>query len=192
MDPITAFSLVCGIIQLVDFSSEVMKKCRELYKDGASSENKDLEEMATHLTSLCTNLDLTTQEDMEELLDLGSKCSQTAQELAAALQKLKVDGPQRKRQVFGKAIKAIGMKNALKDIQKRLGDYQKLLDSRILVDLRFVHHHCLHLFLEGSPLLCLTCEDPSDNPNSFLAKFAFVWRHLGRVESVSYGYWLTQ
>ncbi len=104
MDPLTAFSLVCGIVQLVDFSTEVVEKCRELCKDGTSSENKDLEEMATQLTGLYTNLDLTTQEDTEELLDLGSKCSQTAQELVTALQKLKVDGPQRKPQVFGKAI----------------------------------------------------------------------------------------
>ncbi len=185
MDPFTAFSLVCGIVQLVDFSTEVVEKCRELYKDGASSENKDLEKMATQLTGLCTNLDLTTQEDTEELLHLGSKCSQTAQELVTALQKLKVGGPQRKRQVVGKAFKAIGMKSALNDIQKRLGGYQKLLDSRILVDLRFVDHYSVPRRIH------LTFEDPSDNPHPFRIEFAIICRALGRVKGVSQGYWLT-
>ena len=57
------------------------------------------------------------------------------------LQKLKVNEPNRKRKVVGKALKIMLRKGAIEDIRKRLRDYQKVLDSRILVDLRCVHHH---------------------------------------------------
>lgn len=30
MDPLTAFSLACGVIQVVDLSTKIVVKCREL------------------------------------------------------------------------------------------------------------------------------------------------------------------
>lgn len=39
MDPITAFSLACGVIQVVDFSLNVVGKCREIYRDGTTTEH---------------------------------------------------------------------------------------------------------------------------------------------------------
>lgn len=39
MDPFTAFSLACGVIQVVDFSTKLVGKCREVYRDGTSTEN---------------------------------------------------------------------------------------------------------------------------------------------------------
>ena len=140
MDPYVAFSLVCGIIQLVDFSTRVVKKCHELYRDGVSSENKEAEEMASHLTDLRAKLDFTNESVGEDLLDLGSKCSSTAEDLVAELEKLKVDGRHRKRQSLSVSFKAVLKRNSMDKIQKRLEEYQKLLDSRILVDLRFVCH----------------------------------------------------
>jgi len=138
VDPLTAFSLACGIIQVVDFSTKAVKKCRELYKDGSLSENEDVEEMATHLTGLRTRLILPSQSNEDELLDLGEKCSDTAQALIVELQTLKVNGPYKKRQVIRKSIKALWKKGAIDESQKRLDDYRKLLDSRVLIDLRCV------------------------------------------------------
>ena len=156
MDPFSAFSLVCGIIQVVDFSTKVAKKCRDLYKDGALSQNTEVEEMAKHLRDLRTDLDLTNRNDPDELLELGSKCSDTAQDLIVELQKLKVTEPNRKRKVVGKALKIMMKKGAIDDIRKRLGDYQRVLDSRILVDLRSVHHHSLSASdLSDSSRMCL-------------------------------------
>lgn len=159
MDPFSAFSLACGIIQIIDFSTEVAKKCRDLYKDGASSENAGVEEMAKHLTHLRTDLDLTERNSPDELLELGSKCSATAQEIIVELQKLKVNEPNRKRKVVGKALKIMLRKGAIEDIRKRLADYQKVLDSRLLVDLRCVHHHSLYasdLSYSLSVFFCIT------------------------------------
>lgn len=143
MDPLSAFSLLCGIIQVIDSSIGVAKKCRDLYKDGASSETTEVEEMAKHLTNLRTDLDLTERNDPGDLCELGSQCSDTAQELIVELQKLKINEPNRKRKVVGKALKIMLRKGAIEDIRKRLEDYQKVLDSRILVDLRCVQYHSL-------------------------------------------------
>ena len=139
MDPSAAFSLVCGIIQVIDFSTKVVKKCHELYREGVLSENKEAEEMANHLTDLRAKLEFPDESVDKDLLDLGSKCSSTAKDLVAELEKLKVDERHRKRQSLNKSFKAIWKKNSMEKIQKRLEGYQKLLDSRILVDLRFVH-----------------------------------------------------
>lgn len=143
MDPLSAFSLTCGVIQVIDFSTKAAKKCHELYRDGASSDNKEIEDMAKYLTGLRTNLDLTDGGGVDNLLDLGSKCSTTAEELVAELEKMRVDGPRRKRQAVKKTFKAMLKRNPIDDIQKRLEEYRKLLDSTILVDLRFVHHQSL-------------------------------------------------
>ena len=140
MDPTVAFSLVCGIIQIIDYSTKVVRKCHELYRDGVSSENKEAEEMANHLTDLCAKLDSKDENVGKDLLDLGSKCSSTAQELVAELEKLRINGPHRKRQSLNKSFKAMLKRNDMEKIQKRLEGYEKLLDSRILVDLRFVHY----------------------------------------------------
>ena len=52
MDPLTAFSLACGVIQVVDFSIKVTSKCRELYKYGALESNKEIESMSEYLTDI--------------------------------------------------------------------------------------------------------------------------------------------
>ncbi len=138
MDPLSAFSLACGVIQVVDFSTKVVKRLRELYKDGSLSQNEEAEEMATQLTQLQTNLNLPNHRDQaqDELLKLGEKCSATAKDLVTELQKLKISGPHRKGQAFQKTIKTIWKKTAIDDIQKRLDDYRKLLDHRVLIDIR--------------------------------------------------------
>ena len=81
MDPLTAFSLACGVIQVIDFSTELAKRCRQLYKDGTLSQNKEAEEMARHLTQLRTSLNLPNHPDQDELLNLSEKCSATAEDL---------------------------------------------------------------------------------------------------------------
>ena len=49
MDPLTAFSLAAGILQVVDFSFQALRKCRELYKDGSLAGNKNAKEVAQYL-----------------------------------------------------------------------------------------------------------------------------------------------
>ena len=149
MDPLTAFSLTCGVIQVVDFSTKVVVKCRQIYKYGATFENEEIESMAGHLTALATELKLpnTIQNpgsanqqyrDDQELLKLAERCSETATELISELQKLSIQGRQRKRDAFRMAVKVVWKKDATENIQKRLEWYRRTLDTQILVTLRSV------------------------------------------------------
>lgn len=149
MDPLTAFSLACGVIQVVDFSTKVVVKCQEIYRDGASSEDKDIESMAKHLTDLSIELDPANRvvkpesmpqiyNDDQDLRKLAQQCSETAKELIAEVQKLSIQGQPRKRDVLRKSVKAIWKKKAMEDIERRLEHYRRTLDTRILINLRFV------------------------------------------------------
>lgn len=149
MDPLTAFSLTCGVIQVVDFSTKIVVRCRQIYKDGATSENKEIESMAEHLTDLATNLKLPSilqnpgsanqpYHDDQELLRLAEQCSEIATELIDEVQKLSIQGRQRKRDAFRTAVKVVWKKDATENIQKRLERYRQTLDTRILISLRSV------------------------------------------------------
>ena len=149
MDPLTAFSLTCGVIQVIDFSTKIVMRCRQIYKDGATSENKDIESMAEHLTGLATDLKVPSPIrdpefanqlylDDQELLKLAGQCSETATELISELQKLGIQGRQRKRDAFRMAVKGVWKGDATEAIQKRLERHRQTLDSRILISLRSV------------------------------------------------------
>ena len=149
MDPLTAFSLACGVIQVVDFSTKVVVKCREIYKDGASSENKEIESLAKHLKDVYMELDSANavvkpgpmfqlHRDDQDLQKLAQQCSETAKELITQLQKLKIQGQPRKRDVLRRTVKVVWKKSAIEDIERRLEHYRRTLDTRILINLRFV------------------------------------------------------
>jgi hypothetical protein len=55
MDPITAFGLAAGVLQVVDFSFKALSKCRELYQDGSLTEHKSTEEIAKQLGKYSRN-----------------------------------------------------------------------------------------------------------------------------------------
>lgn len=98
MDPLAAFSLACGVIQVVDFCTNILAKSRQLYIDGASSENMEIESMATQLTGLSTKLKIASivpspgptlqlYHDDQDLRKLAQRCSETATEVLTELPK---------------------------------------------------------------------------------------------------------
>ena len=149
MDPLTAFSLTCGVIQVVDFSTKIVGKCRQIYKYGVSSEYKEIESTTRHLMDLTADLELPSTiqspgsapqlyHDDQELLKLAQQCSGTAIELINELKELSMQGRHRKRDALRKAVKGAWKHSAIEDIQKRLEQYRRTLDTRILMNLRFV------------------------------------------------------
>jgi hypothetical protein len=52
MDPISAFSLAAGIIQVVDFATRLLSTANELYHDGSTVRNSDITSVADDLSSL--------------------------------------------------------------------------------------------------------------------------------------------
>ena len=147
MDPLTAFSLVCGVIQVVDFGTKTLIKCKEIYKGGSSSEYQKLEDLTKNLVDVRSELDLPRvhqtggsfdKPDEQSLLELASRCSATADQLIEKLHSLKIEGPHKKRQAVLKTGKLLWEKSEIQEIQKRLDGYRDALDTEILINLRYV------------------------------------------------------
>ena len=149
MDPLTALSLACNVIQVIDFSAKIVTKCKELYIDGASAKNKEIESMAKYLANISTDLRIPEtfrsadsaqqecQED-EKILELAQQYSETANELICELQKLAIKGTRRKRDAVLKAVKETWNKTIIEGIEHRLEQHRKTLNTLILIDLRYV------------------------------------------------------
>ena len=153
MDPLSAFSLTCNIIQVVDFGSKALAMCKEIYDRGTLSEYQDLEETTKHLIDLRRSLGLSgggntpsrlgsaqilpQQDDL--LMKVAKQCSETAEQLVKRLQKFSVAGPRhKKRQAISKAFKAMWKGGDIQQLQRQLDAHQKALDTRILIGLRYV------------------------------------------------------
>ncbi|KAL8829623.1 MAG: hypothetical protein Q9191_001916, partial [Dirinaria sp. TL-2023a] len=128
MDPITAFSIACGIIQILDFSTKVVSKCREIYKDGSTSEHAQLRAMAEHLTSLQSEGTRITQTTScgqtgfsasdKELMILAQQCSTIAGTLVDELQSLEANVSHSYRQALKLMMKAMKKKSKIERLQK--------------------------------------------------------------------------
>ena len=146
MDSLTAFSLACRVIQVVELSMEMLSKSREILKNGSLDENKEIDSMINHLTNLRAGLNLPTTpssrentqqffDDEKTLKDLAMKCSETSHELITELHSFRIQNPHSKQPSWPKLK---WKKGIIEDIQKKLDRYQKILDTRILVNLRSV------------------------------------------------------
>lgn len=49
MDPVTAFSLAAGVLQVVDLSLKALSTCKEIYTDGSLAKNREIEELTKDL-----------------------------------------------------------------------------------------------------------------------------------------------
>ena len=146
MDPLTAFSLACGVIQVVDFSAKTLSKCKELYHQGSLSEYQELEDLTNHLVDVRDELELTTVKqnsadlraaEDQSLLEVAGQCSKTAEDLVEKFRSLKIEGSHKKRQAVLKTVKLLWEKGELRDTQRRLDGYRNVLDTRILINLRY-------------------------------------------------------
>lgn len=56
MDPLSAFTLVCGIIQVVDFSAKLISTAQEVYEQGSTKAIKELAEQTSHMDQVLSDL----------------------------------------------------------------------------------------------------------------------------------------
>jgi hypothetical protein len=49
MDPVTAFSLAAGVLQVIDLSFKALSKCKEMYKDGSLAQHRDAKTFTEYL-----------------------------------------------------------------------------------------------------------------------------------------------
>jgi hypothetical protein len=138
MDPITAVSLVGAIVQFVDFSSKILSKTTELYRSSRSAlaENVDIETITADLAKLNTRLKQSITASDRDLQALCDACGGLAEQLLAALAKVKVDSKGQKWQSLRKALRSIWSKEKIKELEERLASFRAELNLRITVNIR--------------------------------------------------------
>ena len=140
MDPVSVFSMVSGVISVLDFSKEAIVICQELVKDGSLSKHNSLQKMADSLDSAIVELDGplddcpsgSSRED-KVLVDLCHKCRDTASVIRRQLIKLKRDGGI--LDAIKKTIQTMRKSEFIENKKKELDGYERVLNTRILVRL---------------------------------------------------------
>ena len=153
MDPVTGIGLAASVIQLLNFSIQAVITCRELYEQGSVKEHRDLDYTTCHLASLTRSLQQSLQSsgtrsrtlsrEEKDLLDLGRKCEDCANELQRELSKLKIRKHASTLEAARLAVRAILKRSTINKIQKDLEKCQSTLEISLLSRLRSVLHPVL-------------------------------------------------
>ena len=148
MEALAALSLVCNILQLVDAAGKAYNVCHEIHTLGASTEDQRVtytsEQLEEAYTALNNSLSSPTNTGSQvlpspvDLSDLGSQCYETAKALNEELLALRKKPDGGLRDSVKAFVKKKKKANSIEQIKTRLDEYQKVLDTKILIDLRHV------------------------------------------------------
>lgn len=148
MDPVTAFGIVTGIFQVLQFGREATKSCLEVYKQGASTENLSIEKSTTYLANANLRLrnilhEATTggkvpNNDDVHLQALARECAGTAQELLELLEQLRPRESAKYPRVesFKKGFSALWQKDEVRRLERQLEKLKGIMDTEVLNRLR--------------------------------------------------------
>ena len=141
METLAIIGLVGNIVQFVDFSGKLISKSTELYQssEGALAENIDTETATNHLVWLNSKLQnaATTTGD-SALESLCKSCGTAADELLAALDKVKVKGKQDKWKSIRKSLQSVWSKEKIEELERRLAGLKEELNLHVVVNLRYI------------------------------------------------------
>jgi hypothetical protein len=141
METLAAIGLVGNIVQLVDFSGKLISKSAQLYQssEGALPYNIDIETVTGDLVVLNNKLkDAANIAGDGALESLCKSCNAVAEELLAALDKVKVKGKQQKWKSIRKALQSVWSKEHIGELERRLASFREELNLHVTVDLRCV------------------------------------------------------
>ena len=144
MDPVTAFSIAVGTLQIVDQGIKASKAVYQIYRDGGTAANQQLDHEATVLTqasvSVLEHLKSSNlrndglSQDQKRLKSVAQECYQLANDLLNLIKSLEYGNATRKRDRFSLFIKTPRIKPKIEKIEKDLRRRQELLNSELLVN----------------------------------------------------------
>lgn len=146
MEGLAAFALACNVIQVVDSASKAVSVIYKTYKTGATEENIELENTSKHFLELSKNLSTSLKSTQaqssnspvdSELQGLASECLQTAEKLQQELDYLKSRGSRLER--LRTSFHAFRKEDGITKLEKRLRDQETLLNTGLLLRLRYVY-----------------------------------------------------
>ena len=148
MDPLTVLGLASNVIQLLDAAANAFTICHEIYKMGSSIEDSRMAYTSDQLYRCYFTLNDSLKKEAVAgskilsggvvLQDLGLQCCETAGALHAELESLR-KSPGGFRETVSIAIMKRRKAKKIAQLKARLDEYQKVLDSRVLMDIRHVH-----------------------------------------------------
>ncbi|KIW27858.1 uncharacterized protein PV07_07559 [Cladophialophora immunda] len=145
MEPISALSLACNVLQLVEQAIEAAKVCKELYERGSLDENNEIERYAEGLTALNNDVEAvlkqhpaTTPSRASKLQAIANDASKTAVELKKVLNQLKLSkkqGIRAKGGAFLMTLRSIWKKGTIDKLRVKLEDQDAALQSGLMKDI---------------------------------------------------------
>ncbi|CZR51229.1 uncharacterized protein PAC_01104 [Phialocephala subalpina] len=145
LDPLTALGLASNIIQLVDFTSKILSKTKDLRFHGETVDNARLEALTIGLVCLSENLQASPSfneapsgkpsQDVKAIIEIANGSVTTALELIECLQRIKFKLNEEKTvwASIRKAIISVSSKERVKEIATLLDSYRNELALRTLV-----------------------------------------------------------
>ena len=151
LDPLTALGLAGNLIQVIQFSYDIVSEGNKLYHDasGVLTQNKSVEEVSNDLADLSESLKAKQEEwrrahgrtsldpDELRLRNLCDRCVEVAYELQIQLSKLKAkEGRAKRLRSYKQAVIAVWRRDEVEELERRLERYQKEVDTRVLFSIR--------------------------------------------------------
>ncbi|KAL8925723.1 MAG: hypothetical protein Q9172_002114 [Xanthocarpia lactea] len=144
MDPLSALGLVANIIQVINAATDAFQVCHQIYTLGTSIEDsrmsftsKQLHESYTVLEDSLTQTVSSSHKFQTgvDLKDLASKCCGTTKTLQAELASLIKSPTGGIRESVSKTLLKKRKARKLDKIRQSLDQYQKTLDSRLIIEI---------------------------------------------------------
>ncbi|ETS73983.1 hypothetical protein PFICI_13849 [Pestalotiopsis fici W106-1] len=134
MDPLSALSLTCNILAVVEFTWKLLTGADEIYKSksGGSAKTVFIEDLTVKIIGLNDVL----SKSRVKTPDLEALVTQTrdlASELLRALVSVKVNGQHSKWESFAAALREVWGKGEIRDLTDRLESLQRQITRHILV-----------------------------------------------------------
>lgn len=140
LDPFTSLSLASAVCQFIDFSGKLFSKSRKIYKSttGYDNDTDSLLEIIHDLRSLTEDLkppgidpkSLSSEET--ELVKLGTKCNQIANDLLLVLDELQ-NSKSSRWSSFRAALKTVWAQERIDEMNKKLESYRSQLILRLTI-----------------------------------------------------------
>ena len=146
MESLAAFSLACGVCQLISFGKEAITTCRQIQKHGSTASHKDLRMRSEHITevagSVRDRLDALTATGQKptdaesQLQQIAGGCVDTAARLQKELSKLAKGDTQSRRAAFKMTVKTLWHREDVEALEQKLEKYQAVIQTSVLTEMR--------------------------------------------------------
>lgn len=149
LEPLSAFSVACNVLQVIDIGVKVLSKAAEYRKAdaGALTEQKDLRDVSQSLNALNTDLQAplrpqtaSRQLTIEEvrLQQANDQCLRLSKELVNVLDRLKIRDRHVLLDSLRLSIKSLWQKDKMEAMEKSLSQARDNLNVSFLVYMKYV------------------------------------------------------